>query len=87
MVSNNGKIMQTLDCENAFSYGTYKVIKMMRLVNEKYRKTQIISQMINLDMITYENRKMHNLRWPAILNHHYRIIINGFQDSGKQVVI
>ena len=33
--------------------------------------------MINFDMITYENRKMHNPRWPEILNHQYRTIING----------
>ena len=39
--------------------------------------------MINLDSITNENNKKHNLRWPYIPDHPYRTLITGCSGSGK----
>ena len=39
--------------------------------------------MINLDSITNENNKKHNLRWPYIPDHPYRTLIIGSSGSGK----
>ena len=39
--------------------------------------------MINLDIITSENSKKHNEKWPYIPDHPYRIIIIGGSGSGK----
>ena len=39
--------------------------------------------MFNLDDITNENNKDHNLKWPFIPEHPYRILIIGGSGSGK----
>ena len=39
--------------------------------------------MFNLDDITNENNKKHNLKWPFIPDHPYRILIIGGSVSGK----
>ena len=39
--------------------------------------------MFNFDNITNENNKEHNLKWPNILHHVYRILIIGGFGSGK----
>ena len=39
--------------------------------------------MINLDDHTNENKTEHNLNWPYILDHPYRILIIGGSGSGK----
>ena len=39
--------------------------------------------MFNLDDITNENNKKHNLKWPFIPDHLYRILIIGGSVSGK----
>ena len=39
--------------------------------------------MINLDIITNENNKKHNEKWPYIPDHPYRILIIGGSGSGK----
>ena len=39
--------------------------------------------MINLDTIRNENNKEHNLKWPLIPDHPYRILIIGGSGSGK----
>ena len=39
--------------------------------------------MINLDIITNENNKKHNEKWPYIPDHPYRILIIGGSASGK----
>ena len=39
--------------------------------------------MINFDDYTNENKTEHNLKWPYILNHPYRIRIVGGSGSGK----
>ena len=39
--------------------------------------------MLNLDDITNENNKYHNLKWPFIPEHPYRILIIGGSGSGK----
>ena len=39
--------------------------------------------MINLDIITNENNKEHNKKWPYIPDHPYRILIIGSSASRK----
>ena len=39
--------------------------------------------MFNFDYISKENIKEHNLKWPEIPNHPYRILIIGDSGSGK----
>ena len=39
--------------------------------------------MINFDDYTNENKTMHNLNWPYIPDHPYRILIIGGSGSGK----
>ena len=39
--------------------------------------------MINFDDYTNENKTKHNLKWPYIPNHPYRIMIIGGSGSGK----
>ena len=39
--------------------------------------------MINLDIITNENNKEHNKKWPYIPDHPYRILIIGSCASRK----
>ena len=40
-------------------------------------------KMINSDIITKENNKRHNEKWPYIPDHPYRILIIGGSGSGK----
>ena len=39
--------------------------------------------MINFDEYTNENKKEHNLNWPHISDHPYRILIIGASGTGK----
>ena len=39
--------------------------------------------MINFDNYTNENKTKHNLDWPYIPHHPYRILIIGGSESGK----
>ena len=39
--------------------------------------------MFNLEDITNENNKYHNLKWPFITDHLYRILIIGGSGPGK----
>ena len=39
--------------------------------------------MINFDDYANENKTEHNLKWPYILDHPYRILIIGVSGSGK----
>ena len=39
--------------------------------------------MFNLDDITNENNEEHNLKWPYIPDHPYRMLIIGGSGSGK----
>ena len=39
--------------------------------------------MINFDNYVNENKTKHNKNWPYILDHPYRILINGGSESGK----
>ena len=39
--------------------------------------------MINFDYYTIENKTEHNLKWPYIPDHPYRILIIGSSGSGK----
>ena len=39
--------------------------------------------MINFDEYTKENKKVHNLNWPYIPDHPYRILIIGGSGTGK----
>ena len=39
--------------------------------------------MINFDEYTNENKVNHNLNWPCISDHSYRILIIGGSGSGK----
>ena len=40
--------------------------------------------MINFDDYTNERKRKHNLNWPYILDHPYRILIIGGSVSGKR---
>ena len=40
--------------------------------------------MINFDDYTSENKTEHNLRWPHIPDHPYRVLIIGGSRSGKR---
>ena len=40
--------------------------------------------MINFDEYTKENKKEHNINWPYIPDHPYRILIIGGSGSGKR---
>ena len=48
---------------------------------QQYNKT--IQKIINFDDVTKENIKEHNLNWPQISDHSYRILIIGSSVSGK----
>ena len=39
--------------------------------------------MINFDDYTNENKTEHNLTWPYILDHLYRVLITGSSGSGN----
>ena len=39
--------------------------------------------MINFDEYTNENKRKHNLNWPYVPDHPYRILIIGYSGSGK----
>ena len=39
--------------------------------------------MFNFDFVTKEDKKEHNLNWPEIPDHPYRILIIGGSGSGK----
>ena len=39
--------------------------------------------MINFDEYTNESKMKHNLNWPYIPDHPYRVLIIGGSDSGK----
>ena len=39
--------------------------------------------MISFDDYTNENKREHNLKWPYLLHHPYRILIVGGSGSGK----
>ena len=39
--------------------------------------------MINVDDYASENKTQHNLKWPYILDHPYRVLIIGGSGSGK----
>ena len=39
--------------------------------------------MFNVDIITKENNREHNKKWPFIPDHPYRILIIGGSGSGK----
>ena len=41
--------------------------------------------MINFDEYTSENKKGHNINWPYILDHPYRILIIGGSGTGKKM--
>ena len=42
-----------------------------------------VIQMTNFDEYTNENKKDHNLNWPYIPDHPYRILIIGGSGTGK----
>ena len=43
--------------------------------------------MINFDHYTNKNKTEHNLKWPYIPDHSYRILIIGGSRSGKNCII
>ena len=43
--------------------------------------------MINFDDYATENKTQHNLKWPYILHHPYRILIIGGSGSGKTIAL
>ena len=43
----------------------------------------ILQKLFNLDDITNENNRYHNLKWPYIPNHPTRILIIGGSGSGE----
>ena len=43
--------------------------------------------MIHFDNYTNENKTEHNLKWPYIPDHSYRILIIGGSRSGKNCII
>ena len=43
--------------------------------------------MINFDDYATENKTQHNLKWPYILHHPYRILIIGCSGSGKTIAL
>ena len=54
----------------------------MRLISDN-TAVFIHYKMINSDIITKENNKRHNEKWPYIPDHPYRILIIGGSGSGK----
>ena len=43
--------------------------------------------MINFDKYTNDNKKNHNINWPYILDHPYRILIIGGSGTGKTIAL
>ena len=43
--------------------------------------------MINYDSVTKENINKHNLNWPRIPDHSYRILVIGVSESGKTIAL
>ena len=43
--------------------------------------------MINFDSYTNENKTNHNLKWPYIPDHPYRMLIEGGSGSGKTNIL
>ena len=50
---------------------------------QNYHVTFSNMEMINFDEYTNENEKQHNLNWPYIPDHPYRILIIGGSGTGK----
>ena len=42
-----------------------------------------IQKMINFDDYTNDNKIEHNLKWPYVIDHPYRVLIIGGSGSGK----
>ena len=74
--SNHDKRLQTFDRITSHPYGTnaFKACE-----NEMLSKIL----MINFDNYANENKTEHNLKWPYISEHPYRILIIGGSGSGK----
>ena len=74
--SNDDKRLQTCDKITMYPYGT-NVFKACE--SEMLSKIEII----NFDDYAHENKTQHNLEWPYIPDHLYRILIIGDSRSGK----
>ena len=68
--SNDDKILQSYDEITTYPYGTSAV---------KICKTEMLSRVnindYNFDCYTNENKTKHIQKWPYILNHPYRVLI------------
>ena len=54
-----------------------------RYVKQRYSVKKSKYKMIKFYNYTNENKTEHNLKWPYIPNHPYRILIIGISGSGK----
>ena len=72
--SNDDKRLQTFDKITTYPYGTNAF---------KVCEREMLSKQINFDDYADENKTEHNLKWPYIPDHPYRILIIGGSGSGK----
>ena len=74
--SNDDKRLQTFGKITTYSYGTNAF---------KVCESEMLSKihMINFDDYANKNKTEHNLKWPYIPDHPYRILIIGGSGSGK----
>ena len=72
--SNDDKRLEIFDKITTYPYGTNAF---------KVCEREMLSKQINFDDYADENKTEHNLKWPYIPDHPYRILIIGGSGSGK----
>ena len=78
--------MMVIECnhlfERKYAYGMNKNL-VCKKVEIKYNKIIKQQKMFNFGYITKEDIKKHNLKWPEIPDHPYKMIIFGGSGSGN----
>ena len=72
--------MQPIDSIETYAHGTSKDLLYKK---EEIKCNKAIQKKLNFDYITKKNMKKHNLNWPEIPDHLYKILIVGGSGFGK----
>ena len=75
--------MQSIDSKEAYAYGMRKYLVSEKEEIKCNNMIKKIQKLINFDDVTKENKKEHNINWPEIWDHPYRMLIFKGSGSGK----